>query len=470
MKIEIKRLKQITNISFSIILVAAVIVIIYNPEWILGDDLQFLSTTAIGKFFYCPIRDGRFWPLGLVDYSILLCLPFELWSTITSYLAYNCVTLVIGCILTFNLLKKLTRYNYLASIWAIVVLFCSASFLRIHMTCIFAERTLFFLFSLFSFFLWKAELTNKTKYYVCAFIAAVYATYAKEPVFGALMIIALTRLVFGAKSLSSKSKLFHWGLIVNSVVYITIYCFIYFGYSPSRMYGYNWWANIKFLDLILLTIKYDPILLFVILLAPVRFFFVCFKSDKNHLFLDSLLFAGFGYWCAIVLLHILSDHYTGPAIFLAIPSVGYWLHKLAQKIKRIDLCCVLIVLCIPMFDGFYTSYLRVQEIHKFRERDMPIIRYLSNRIQNNTKTKIRMLLFDEVSLWEYKVFKEFLEFSTKRQEVPLKIIHNLDELDSDTIVLYPISKQPLERFTKHPKAANFHLHAFTFGTCIYVPN
>ena len=54
--------------------------IVYNANWLFGDDLIFLRTTAIGKLL--PLSEGinmtgRFFPLGHYDFNILLFLGLK---------------------------------------------------------------------------------------------------------------------------------------------------------------------------------------------------------------------------------------------------------------------------------------------------------------------------------------------------------------------------------------------------------
>ncbi|MDR1375472.1 MAG: hypothetical protein LBJ45_01515, partial [Holosporaceae bacterium] len=54
--------------------------ILWEANWVFNgpyfpEDWQFLSTTAVGIPSRAWTGSGRFWPLGLCDYSILLLFP-----------------------------------------------------------------------------------------------------------------------------------------------------------------------------------------------------------------------------------------------------------------------------------------------------------------------------------------------------------------------------------------------------------
>lgn len=195
--IKISNKHKIANYCSTLILVVlvsvSVFLVMWNAEWTLGDDNQFITTTVIGKIVKGWSGAGRFWPLGLFDCSILILIPYG--YTFTMHMAYCSLTLIVSSVLMFNLIKKIT--NHWISIISLTVLFFSSAFMRIHMLCTFPERFMFTLLSFIMFCLWMAYKNQKIKYYVAALLASIYVTYTKEPTFGAMLIIALTNLMFG---------------------------------------------------------------------------------------------------------------------------------------------------------------------------------------------------------------------------------------------------------------------------------
>ena len=65
------KLAHVVVAAFSIM---CVFVIMFRANWACSDDVQYLSTTAIGKYFSPSsyMGSGRFYPLGHVHYNILL--------------------------------------------------------------------------------------------------------------------------------------------------------------------------------------------------------------------------------------------------------------------------------------------------------------------------------------------------------------------------------------------------------------
>ena len=220
-----------------LILSAICFCILWNANWIFGDDFQFLKTTAIGREARSWSGRGRFWPLGLVDYSILVLISYG--HTVTAHFIYNSIVMIISVFLMFFLFLKITKKQYLISTFFILLLFATSSFMLIHMTCIYPERIMFFMFAAFMLCYWKAKQQQSTKYYILAFLSAAYVTYTKEPIFGLIAIIAFTNLLFGYKKCTQKDRNFYYALLVNSAIYLAIYIYRWFFRDTRKHNLYN---------------------------------------------------------------------------------------------------------------------------------------------------------------------------------------------------------------------------------------
>ncbi|MDR2780958.1 MAG: hypothetical protein LBB21_00650 [Holosporaceae bacterium] len=73
--------KKTSYFTLYTVLFVFAICILLHTNWVLGDDWQFINTTAIGKPSRAWAGNGRFWPLGLVDYSLLLLVPYGYTAT-----------------------------------------------------------------------------------------------------------------------------------------------------------------------------------------------------------------------------------------------------------------------------------------------------------------------------------------------------------------------------------------------------
>lgn len=144
-----KRAHQISTIAallvFAAYLFCLVFFILYKAQWTYGDDHQFLVSTAIGN----PIPSwigtqpaiGRFWPLGQVDYDLLLWVPAD-YKCIAHFIlsAFSFVALAI---LTFGgVLTSLKEYSPAIRVWAAVLtgMMLTASVYYVFLYLVFAEQ------------------------------------------------------------------------------------------------------------------------------------------------------------------------------------------------------------------------------------------------------------------------------------------------------------------------------------------
>ena len=180
-------------------------------------------------------------------------------------------------------------------------------------------------------FLYQAQKTDKLKYYFIALIIAVYATYCKEPVFGVFFVLALCNFIFGYKKLTINGKVFNYLLIANGIIFILLYYFIVIK-TTSSFYNQGR-VELRKSDLILFVFKENPVLLLMLAFSFIRLFLIVLKKDINHLFYDSLLFAGCAYIFAYFILHLNANYYYVPAILLFLPSFIYWLSIMIKKVS-----------------------------------------------------------------------------------------------------------------------------------------
>jgi hypothetical protein len=112
--------------------------------------------------------------------------------------------MVLAGVMLFAFLGKVTN-NYIIPLFSMLTLFLASGFVQIHMNCFYSERMLFFMLSAFMICRHKAQVKQSTTYYVLVFFSATYAIYLKEPVFGAIAIIAAISLLFDKLSKKGQS-------------------------------------------------------------------------------------------------------------------------------------------------------------------------------------------------------------------------------------------------------------------------
>ncbi|MDR1333758.1 MAG: hypothetical protein LBJ71_00905 [Holosporaceae bacterium] len=354
------------------------ICVLWEANWVFhniisGDDFQFLTTTAIGKASHANTWGARFWPLGLSDYSILLLLPHG--NTAFGHYAYTCIMMVFSSVMLFAFLNKVT-HSRIVPLLSMLILFSASGFLQVHMNCFYSERMLFFMLSAFMICRYKAQAKQSIIYYVLAFLSAVYATYLKEPAFGAVAIIAIIGLLFG--QLSKKDRIFNYSLLINSAIFIAIYLYRLMFKHHDKIY-----ATIKsnVLDSASNQFQSEPLLFFIICLTIIRAYNILLKKDRKHIATDSLLFAGCGYAFAFTLLSLASNYYLIPAIVLFLPALAVFLSNSRKPIFYASISA----LAICAWNSVNYSKNLVTSVWEHRKNDHLFFEYLVDECKSGKK-------------------------------------------------------------------------------------
>jgi len=420
-------------------------VILHDASWILGDDELFLRTTAMGRPSHAWTGQGRFWPLGLCDYSILLALPFEL--TVQVHLVYNIIMMVASVLLMFNILNKITDNSYGISLFTMATFLLSVSFVQIHMSCIYPERCMFFMQTLFMYCWYKAKTDNSVIFYALAFIFASYVIFSKEPAFGMIAAIALTHLIFNRKQIDVKEKCFCCSLMFSSIAYLAIYVYRWFfrDHRADGVYGNTgtiFASNVDVINVVKLIIENNPLLILIFVLGAIRAYYVVIKSDTKTIWIDALLFGGMAYSFAYFLLAFTNDYYSFPTVVFAMPSLAYWIYHFVVNKK---IMTIIAVSCTAILTGFSIpkSVDHVLFNLNARKNDMPTIEFIAEQhlkgvpvLMYTNGIDINMFRYDRVrgEDFAFKVYRYFINYVLYQEKsnnrnivVPVERINNLPE-------------------------------------------
>jgi hypothetical protein len=339
-----------------------VFLILFHANYTFSDDHGFIKTIAVNKFIpvHVYLSIGRFNPLGYMDYNALLFL-FRLFGVTTGVpviAQYLLIALyyVISIVFLYLLFQKQIAMEAGNSLYCYLFFLClfpltATSILAIFMRIIFFENIIILFFCCFMLTYFYAIKTKKIKYYIIAFLAAIYATYLKEPVFVSFLIIALTNLLFRFKNMDKKEKFFYYGLTLNAVIFLLLYYFIVYR-NVLGFYNEGRVAD-SILRIIVSIFKDTKILIIVFLLGFIRAFFILVKKDKAHLFYDSLIFASMGYVTVYIFLRLNASYYFTPAVILAFPALAYYMSCLYKKKKLLSLALFIPVtfICLLNFNS-----------------------------------------------------------------------------------------------------------------------
>lgn len=458
---KILNTKQILNfICYFLIfisLIMAITCILYNANWILGDDWQIVATTAVNKFgLHGQHGEGRYWPLGLYDYNLLVFIKGG--HTPFGHYLYNAFILVMFFIAIFYLIKEVVKDNqkilYYFTFF-LVILLITKDFMMIHIDVIYPERMMIFMLAIFMLFYLKGLNSDKISHYFTAFFSACYLTYCKEPIFGIFLAISFMNLLFRYKKLSNNEKFFYVALIINSVIYVLQWYFLVFK-QTNEFYNLIYTSHLSVLELIYKIVKDKPTFIFVSVIGLIRAYHVLVNKNYEHLFYDSLLFAGIAYIGAFVYLNLIHSYYFLISLLLALPSLVYWIdYGFKSRKEKISIVSMCVIFSFSLYNIELTVEF-IKNIHTSREGDMKIIEELESLQKNGKKIVFYEDSRNFVGGWYYKICNSFLRCHYNRN-VDIPIITKLEEIKSDNAVLYP----PFEvRFKNKIKRVNFEALSF----------
>ena len=477
--------KFVRNLSYLILIISLAMIgclVFKDLNWVLGDDDLFLRTTMIGKPSHAWTGRGWFWPLGLCDYSVLLLLPKTIGQTIEAHFAYNLVIMSISVFILYHFFNKIDEKNYGLSLFFILILFCVSSFLQIHNSCIYPERIMFFMQVLFMYFWLKGYQNSSMKSYLLSWLFCTYLIFSKEPVFGAILVIALTNLVFGWKQLTGKDRSFQFLQIFSALAYLGIYIYRYFcRNSGETLYGGGnliFSQGVNAFNTIKAMFVGEPLLGLIFIFAFIRAYFVFVKSDRRTLFIDGLLFGAVAYSVAYMILSFTSSYYIFPSLVFALPSLVFWTDYLWKENKFASF--MIILLCGgAAYLSFNISKSFAENTYQSRNRDMEVVNFITDSyikgkyvfffMNGEPLSRFRI---DAVhgNVWEFNVYSHFTNYVLKeknylRDKNILRPLEKLEYVFDDSIVMCPVNMD--QKYKNYLNSRGFKVLKSAFSTDIY---
>lgn len=323
-------LYRITTCFLGFSLTAIIIIFIYynlkNSGWTFGDDHMFLTSTTQGIMQVLPIWGDRFFPLGHLYINMLI--PFG--NNPFVYLLQNNLFFIITLILLYFTLQKYADKKI--SISLLLILLVLPDITRIYTVFIFSESFILPILVLFILMYKKGIDTNKNVYFITALLAAVYATYCKEPVFGLFAVFSLTQLLFTYKDLTKKQKYFLYALLINALIFVCIYLYATRGFTGLG-YAKERTTNVSTIDILIKYFKHHSIFTIFLIIAFIRAFYILIKKDRRFIIFDAYLYSGIAYTCAYIALKFTEPYYTTPSYICYIAASAGYLKYIYDNIK-----------------------------------------------------------------------------------------------------------------------------------------
>ena len=186
------------------------------------------------------------------------------------------------------------------------------------------------LLALFFLFYYLGDHTKKSWPTFLSCVTACLATYTKEPVFGLFVVFALTQILFGYAQLSRPQRLANFFLLLNGLVFLTLYCWICSGgdsYAEHRNDG-----SITSLGL-LAGYLLNPFFSFAVSCGLWRAYRILAKQDRASLIYDGALYAGLAYATAFALLKLEGDYYLTPTYVCYTFAVAGYFASIQRQIN-----------------------------------------------------------------------------------------------------------------------------------------
>ncbi len=388
-----KTLSIFAYIAYAIVVAILAFFIVFNANWVLGDQWQNIRTTGLGQIMhssdFCFPNNGRCWPLALLHYNILLL--FQCSSPIAHY-ALNLLLFIIFSIAIFFVIRKSIPKQEFSSPWNSFTILLASIYLLfrehfVFLDLIYGETILVVLFALFIICAIRFYRTNNLFCGILALLCAVYATYCKEPTFAVFITLGSTMLIFNFNKLTRNQKTFSFLLIINAIIFLFVYLVFYkrdSGYCPSQ-YGTTSFS-------ILFTyMMQKKILLIAVPLTLWRLFRIIAYRERDHIFYDALLFGGMAYILVICILRLLNAYYILPALVLITPSVVYFIYFYFKK--KISFLFWLAFACFygmkaykhirVVQDDFQNDHRVVEILKEYKDNGYQIIYYQADSTNYN---------------------------------------------------------------------------------------
>jgi hypothetical protein len=443
-----RSLGQTLLISF---LSVVVFFINYKSNWIFGDDIEFLTSTAIGKaepMSRHAIIDGRFWPFGHYDFNLLTLLPFGYTSE------FHYVYLSLWFILLFIFLLKLIIHlsndsfgyvDYFFIFFVLIIIICGSDIIQVYMDVIFPEKTILTMLAFFMLLFYQFLRTNKSKYLIIIIPFIIWSTYCKEVMFILYGSIGLSLLLWNKKLKIKGLTLFSILLLVNSLIYILLYYLIVFRHANTR------YSVAPCDDYIISVIKNVPIVFIILLACSIRLYFIFAKHDNNHVFSDSMLMGGTMYILSFFVLRYNSPYYFTPAVILFVPTLSYW-GNYYLKYKKVHFALISVLVFAFLIKPIHLFPYTIKNYQMHRVDDMKTIDMALKHIRNNdlvffNKKDSNYTFNDTKKYYVKNVLRSFMAFRRKKT-FAVEDVLILDSIDYPTL---NVTSQDYKKMTSDEK-------------------
>lgn len=331
------------------------------------------------NIFYPSVAGARFTPLAMAEFYPLLTshLPLEKIMRCMYYLqALKILLIFISLFLSMRILSTsfiALTLSFLFCIMAQHVGFYSL--ISMTQCCEAVIATLFLLF--FLLYILAQKKNNSILYIICLCLVCIM-TYYKEPVFGIFIVFAFFQYIDYRPYKTTKEKIFLLLLLVNGVIFCTLY-YIY-SYVPGPNYATGR-VTLSTNGLIKSIFQQMPLYYIAVIILCARCIYFI-KQKKIKIYLpDTLLLCALSWLSAYVILHLNAAYYFIPSYIILFLAFAGYLNQLQSIFFRcsrkfyytfIGICSISIIICIAIFPKISATF-DDQLSNKLRISTTPIL-------------------------------------------------------------------------------------------------
>jgi len=417
--------------------------ILYNAQWIVGDDAIIIGHTGWGNFFNpadtINPSGGRFYPLAYIVYNILPV--FGLTSAGAHFSLHFIAFLIFSLGSAWAILKAVNPQN---NIWKYIVSFAAVaiciqrgynSFLDGFST-IWVDYTLLMIWVLCTYFVHTKQ--SKTAL-VVGLIALTYLTYCLEANFVLPLCYGIIGLCFTWKSSSKLERIYLIGVLATAIVFLIVYfftCYIHIEEAYDGSHG----SEVTLLGNAIKMFIAQKVLWVGLIVFGWRMYRILFKKEQYE-FWDTMIIAAFGFCCGCAILKLnWVMYYTMASLFMVPALAHYMTQYLNEKIAAALLVALALFMCrtLPKY---------VKENQNWRNNTTKMMTDLEEQYKEGVTfywyepTDNREWCFDmEFRAWLREAMQTQLGWQVGDKQLILNIITEFDE-NSLKPGIYMVSKQ-----------------------------
>ncbi len=441
----------INNIGYYILGIITVICsywIIKNANWIIGDDIMFITGSGIGKNNVMMYGSGRFFPLAFQEFNILNLIPnghTPIAHYIISLISFYAFIFILAEFYKKIISEKLNN-KILISLFVcafVLIYFMHISFMSMYMEIIFPERMVMLWLSLFMLSYYQGLKTQKTKWYILAALISVLNMYYKEPIFGSYLVFVVFSFCFYGKHLSKGQKIYNYITLLGCVSFLMSYYFIVYQNSTSFYNQGRYYGN--FLNFLQEIFRWNKPFYIIILLGFYRGWQIIFKQDRSQLYTDGLLFSGLAYLCAYIFLNLNAAYYFLPVYVFCMPSLIVFSVSLFKYKKILGILAMIIF--YATFSGCFIHVRGSIYFHQYkRQNDMAFLQQIADKYRQGYtiiwykkfQQQEKNAFFNVSIADKFNKLDKFLTFALNGEKIQIKQISELKTpLQTKEILIYP---------------------------------